>query len=341
VPQALQKALNCVPPKAETPNTFDWSASVTSRATVQQPAGLGVLETAVNGDTFVLHQGAYSSIVPVQSHNPFVTGFDTAQASDPAVLPPVLAAAYQRYAPLAAASVTAEVTIAESDGGAAPHARRSIRLDGVVRADGRFDLVLVEASTVEGQPATLVDRLVFDGSALASLTEGGEAGSVYPTSYVGFERTLRALCGAVVPIHDWLARPVHMPVFAGASYAFEAGDTASEQWVRRLVPFGSGTLCSEEHLIRTVSGSPSVASTRLFDAAGSAVDGWSFADEAVVTQGIVRPMRVRRTVYLDASPTGRRVDVELRMLRAQVLDASAAPIPMAPFSADQLWQVWL
>jgi hypothetical protein len=341
VPQALQKALNCVPPKAETPNTFDWSASVTSCATVQPPAGVGVVETAVNGDTFVLHQGDFSSVVSAPEHNPFSTAFDAAQSSDPAVLPPLLAAAYQRYSPLAAASVTAEVTISEAYGSAAPHARRAIRIEGVVRADGRFDLVLVEASTVEGQPATLADRLVFDGSVLMSLTEGGETGSVYPTSYTGFDRTFAALCGVVGPIHDWLARPLHMPVFEGASYAFEPGSAPSEQRARRFVPFGSGTMCSEEHLIRTVADVSSIASTALFDAAGNAVDTWTFAEDAVVAPGIVRPKRVHRTVCLDAAPTGRRVDVDLSVLRAQSLDASAAVVPSPAFASDQLWQIWL
>ncbi len=335
VPLALQKAMNCVPPKATI--TLEWSASTSAcpTGTGLPPSELGTVMTTEGGEHFLLLQGDPSAQLTHVPRNAFASAFDLAQTGSVQPLPVSMQHVNALYAPISGASVTADVTIQRFAADGTSDDVRTVHLVGVVMRDGRFDITQSESVDVESVRTVLEARIVFDGASLFALPTGTEAASIYPANYALVDRTFALLTAAIRPVYDWVSDPLTIPLFAQASYQ-TAVVSPNVNAYRRIVGTGTATTCSEEHVLDESGSQPAPVVTRAYDPLNQVRYDVGYSNPRTLSTGVWRPWLTTQTAYLDATPTGSRVKVTLQISRAAV----QTDFTPAPFSDQQVWQIW-
>ncbi|MBI5431744.1 MAG: hypothetical protein HZA52_02820 [Planctomycetes bacterium] len=338
VPAALQKALNCTPPKTPKTPKNDWSAQCTScKQGTSENSGVGEVQLGAGGVPHLLIEGSPFGAVAGAPTNLFETPFDAAEDGNISGLPTVLRVAASNFSPLSGVEILAEIaiehvgTMGESDG----PSRSVVR--GRVMRGGQFDVTVTETGSVEGIEVPVSQRIVFDGRALCSLVERSECGNVYSRDSTNWSQSVARLTYKVRPIFDWVADPLALSLIPGSTRVSNI-DEHGLSIEQRMVHVGQSLLVSEAHGLSFDGEFATPRWNRVYDGVGGICSERTFDDHRVLANGVWRSWVVNDTVHTDPAPSGAHVVTTVRVIRATPLAADAFSPPQ--FDEHQVWRVW-
>ncbi|MCU0864951.1 MAG: hypothetical protein MUC36_14265 [Planctomycetes bacterium] len=335
VPAAVRKGLQCIPPKKK--DTFDWSASTTDcpTGTKQRPA-VGTVRQGGSGAFYTVAEG---SVYPSHgSRNPFLTPYDSAQSSSPAVVSGLLGSLVIPLHPRFAGAVLGGVVTTEHviDG---VSFERSVSVEGSVLSNGRFDLNTSYGIVQEGRAVSHGKWLTFDGNAMGSTADGSENGNLWPATGVDFALRFSQQASDVIPLYQWVRDPFEIPWTDSVSYVEATDATTAVISSRMSVALGGGL--DKEYEIDLSGPVVHPIAMRVYDLTGAVREETRFKDYRAVSPGKWRPFQVTRTTWLAPARNQDRVTVTLSLTAAKLID-EAAQVAVPKGCADShLWFVWL
>lgn len=335
VPSSVRAALKCVPPKKK--QTFDWSASAANCATgAKQSPSVGQLNQGAGGAYYIVAQGPAYGIYG--NANPFLTGYEVAQAGSPAVVQGALGSLIvPLHGRLLGLALNATVTIEHILGGEAES--HTLTVAGAVLANGRFDLHSSCSVVAEGKPFAYGRAITFDGNALTSVWDNAENGNMWDASETNFSARVVREVAEVVPLHAWVWDPLGIPWFSDVEYA-EASQ-GSTLWVRQNFAPSHGGGIDKEYQIDTSGPVPHPVATRIFDCMGGLREETTYGDFKAIIPGTWRPFKTVKTIYLAPGTNQDRIVVTLNVAKATVLTEDEQAAVPATCADSQVWFHWL
>jgi hypothetical protein len=335
VPTAVRNGLKCVPPKKK--DTFDWSASTTDcpTGTKQRPV-VGQVYQGGSGAFYTVAEGPTSS--STGAHNPFLTAYDTAQSSSPAVVQGILGSLVIPLHPrFAGATLTGVVTIEHASDGEA--VERTVSVEGSMLSNGRFDISTTYGIVQEGRAVSHGKWITFDGNALASTADGSENGNLWPAPGAGFAARVANEASEIAPLYQWVRDPFDIPWFDSVSYE-ETTDGATT-FVRSHLSADLGGGVDREYEIDISGPVVHPIAARVYDLTGALREETLFKDYRAVAPGKWRPFHMTRTIWLAPASNQDHVTVTLSLSAAKLLDEAAQAAVPKPCADSHLWFVWL
>lgn len=331
VPAAISTTLRCRVPKLMT--KWDDSARVFDCADSRPPAyAFGT--TQLGGDVYTVAPADPSPFLSGPPADPFGDSFSTAQSRSLAMLAEPLRAAVASSAPIAAARLTADVTVEHFESEDSLGYRNSYRVDGLVLGDGRFDVTLTQSLDEQ----VFAERLVYTGNALIDLERDAETGNAYGLGYRKFGRTFDVLAFPMRSVVEWLRDPYQVARFDDAAYVELANSEAGRASVVRRLSRPDGAFDAEKYELNTQSRPAAVVAAQQFDELRLPRVLSTFADHRSVAPGTLRPFKTTKTVFRDVPARTRRVVVTLEVREA----TSVAPTEFAEprFPSSSVFFVW-
>jgi len=341
VPDLLAKALKCVPPKED--SSKDPSAKVEECEDGEEPETIsGEVRLGGSGHFHTMWNGNPSGLLGngLPWWNPFLSPYDSAQTADPYSLQGIMRSVAIHHDVPPGFSLSADVTISHIPAAATDPDHVSVaNLVGRLSANGQFDLVQTQPAVGDGGvPATVTQRVTFDGSLVQQLVSGSEAGNVIQSTYPSDLLRLAYLT-YIEPVYWWATDPLTLPLFDGIVFAENPGALPDLVEVTREHPGQSGSFPGTRWVVSTAEAVPHPYLFQILDPAGAVWHDATY-ESYVVRGGFWRPRVIKSTSYLDGTPDGRRVVTEVQILSGEVLSvAEAAQIP-GQWDEDILWQVW-
>jgi hypothetical protein len=349
VPQNLvaiiQGMSSCIPP---TPmDEFDYSAKTTRCRSGTQPLRSQEpprdTRSTPDGTVVVPWNGDPRTAVPgSEAFNPFKTDYDLASASGGGALQPDLRRVSAAFPGIPGVALRARVQVKDFEPGAEhPRSTVDLEIEGRLAADGTFDVVRTSVARNGADERILHRREVFDGVLLIRATQGAEEANAYTLDYARrIELWRMQVLPTLRPLHRWLVNPFEIPGFATHTYRREAAEGLV--FVRKIAQGSRASYVDQVFTVDAASAPvPHVLSTAILDEQGDAIESSTFSNPRAFGPGFWRPAEVQHTLFLDAQPLGRRVELRYWIDEAHPLTAEeAAAIHTAPYPENVDWSVW-
>ncbi len=319
IPEAVFKALTCVPPKKE--STAEPSPGLSVCA--------GTSSVAATSDL----QGTY---------NFFLSDYDRAQTGTPAQLGGILGDIAETQVGLQGVLLTATVEVAHWDAGASePTSIAFERITGSITADGRFDCTRAIDGTRQGDPVQIVHRTTYDGLHLRDHSAKGEAGNIYKIDEKTGQWITDLYASSIAHLYTWVYDPYLLPLFSDGVVLEEETGPQGQATIRRLHPLVSGgTFVGTEYEVALRDSGALPTRKANLDVSRSVWEEHLFSNFFELRTDDWRPGKIVYTRFLDGAPGGRRITVTTTIVRATTLSAEQAEAVPRPFDEGLSWHVW-